>query len=333
MLKYFLNKEIDYKKWDFCIEASNQRIIYALSWYLDIVAPSWSALILERGDSYYAVMPLPEATKFGITYLYQPLFCQQLGIFSISENLKYDEFIDELLKRYSLISSYNFNTENSKKLKFPIDRKLEINKYYTHHLNLNLSYGRIFKGYDRDRKLNLNRSFKANLTLKTGIEIDPLIRLFKDEVANKINGGVSENAYVILKQVYKVLEEKGMGDVYYTYNQFDELDSGGLFINYANKIIYLFSAASKSGRKNNGRTLIIDKIAKEYSDQNYVLDFESHPTETAINHVYKGFGSKESPYFQIRYLNLPFPLNIIKKARMLFYQHVLHFLRPNNKAG
>src|SRR6056297_1897646 len=78
MINYYLHKNIDKQKWDNCIQHAHNELIYAYSWYLDIVSPHWDALI--QGD-YEMVMPLPKKRKYRITYLIQPLFTQQLGIF------------------------------------------------------------------------------------------------------------------------------------------------------------------------------------------------------------------------------------------------------------
>jgi hypothetical protein len=61
------------------IARSFNGIVYAYSWYLDIVSPGWDALVK---DDYKSVMPLTWRKKYGIKYLYQPFFTQQLGVFS-----------------------------------------------------------------------------------------------------------------------------------------------------------------------------------------------------------------------------------------------------------
>jgi len=85
MIKYLKHNEIDYERWDKVVsEWSGQP--YALSWWLDVVSPGWEALVDENYDEthnrhYRAVMPLPVKRRFGLKYLVQPLFCQQLGVF------------------------------------------------------------------------------------------------------------------------------------------------------------------------------------------------------------------------------------------------------------
>ena len=79
MIRFVNRNQIDVEKYNYCIEKAIQSRIYAYAWYLDIVADNWSVLVL---DDYDAVMPLPWKIKYGIKYITQPFFTQQLG-FSI----------------------------------------------------------------------------------------------------------------------------------------------------------------------------------------------------------------------------------------------------------
>ncbi|MCX6283824.1 MAG: hypothetical protein NTW31_06290 [Bacteroidetes bacterium] len=79
MISYLKHNEIDRARWDGCISRSLNRRVYAFSWYLDIVAPAWEALV---SDDYLSVFPLTPGRKAGVCYLFQPFFTQQLGLFS-----------------------------------------------------------------------------------------------------------------------------------------------------------------------------------------------------------------------------------------------------------
>ena len=78
MIRYIPHHEIDKSLWDRTITNAVNGSICALSWYLDIVAGTWDALV--EGD-YENVMPLPWRKKGGIRYIHQPRFTQQLGLF------------------------------------------------------------------------------------------------------------------------------------------------------------------------------------------------------------------------------------------------------------
>ena len=102
MIRYLKHTEINKLKWDECIRNSSNEIIYAYSWYLDVVCPEWEALV---EDDYVCIMPLPLGKKYGFTYAYPPLFTQQLGLFSLLEIAegKTMEFIAAIPPHYRYI--------------------------------------------------------------------------------------------------------------------------------------------------------------------------------------------------------------------------------------
>ncbi|MDP3354122.1 MAG: hypothetical protein Q8S44_10335, partial [Flavobacteriaceae bacterium] len=67
MIYYVKRQNLDIEKYDTCIDRALNSRIYAYSWYLDIVADHWDALIL---NDYEAVMPLPWRSKYFIKYIY-----------------------------------------------------------------------------------------------------------------------------------------------------------------------------------------------------------------------------------------------------------------------
>ena len=97
MIQYLEHSKIDKAQWDATIAQCGN--IYAYSWYLDVVHPGWEALV---DDDYQTVMPLTGGKKFGVHYLFQPYFVQQLGVFSkqpLSPE-KTEEFLNAIPKKY-----------------------------------------------------------------------------------------------------------------------------------------------------------------------------------------------------------------------------------------
>src|ERR1035438_8285696 len=101
-LQHLKHSEINKDKWDYNILNSSQEIIYAYSWFLDIVSPEWEALVI--GD-YELVFPLCKRRKYGFTYLFQPCFNQQLGFFSINPVTPNEEkqILNYIAKKYGYI--------------------------------------------------------------------------------------------------------------------------------------------------------------------------------------------------------------------------------------
>ena len=97
MIQYLQHNQIDKAKWDATMAKCGN--IYAYSWYLDVVHPNWEALV---EDDYQSVMPLTGGKKFGVNYLFQPYFVQQLGVFSKAPMTpeKTEEFLNAIPKKY-----------------------------------------------------------------------------------------------------------------------------------------------------------------------------------------------------------------------------------------
>ena len=145
MIRFLTSQEINKDKWDLCINASINGLVYAQSWYLDMVAGEWDALV---DDNYESVFPLVSGKKWGINYLYQPPFTQQLGIFSgkvLSEELV-SRFIAAIPSKFKF-AEFNLNTYNK-----PGKGNFSVHQWKNHELDLIKSYDRIYKSYSTNLK-------------------------------------------------------------------------------------------------------------------------------------------------------------------------------------
>ena len=316
---YLKHHDIDRTQWDAVVELSRQRQVYAMSWYLDVVAPGWDAVVeLDASGVYTAVMPVPWRSKLGIRYIQQPLFCQQLGIYSLAKIIPeatYIAFVEELYRRFRYVASYNFNTANQ--LPAVLPPAIKPIQTLTLYLSLDKDYSQLYQGYTRDRRMNLKRAQKAGLTLEESGDIEPIIHFFREETAGRIYGGVAAKAYALLRQLYQVLQEKGVARLCYTTDSQGRKNSGCLFIVWGGHIVYIFNAAPQHGRKQNGRTLLIDHLIREYAGQEMVFDFESpDEKEPDILHFYQSFGPEAKPIPVLQYNRLPKGVRFIREARM-----------------
>jgi len=311
---HLIHHQINKEAWNNCIESDVNAQPYALSWYLDIVSPKWQAfVIVDLDGDYETIMPLPVKSQYGIPYLQQPFYCQQLGIFGkdSNESEKVEAFLLRLRKAFKYVIDYTFHSG------FERNADLFTKNTITQYLNLDQPYSAIYHGYNRDRKLNLNRAHASGLSLVESQDIEPLIQIFKEHIAHKIYGGVSEEAYQQLRALFSEFQRRGIAKLFYTQNNSGHFLTGGLFLIWNRKIIYLFNASSEKGKKKNGNTLILDHIIKSYSNQDYVFDFES-PSEEFENIVgfYASFGSEKVVLNQLAYNKLPFLIKKVKAIRM-----------------
>lgn len=307
-------EQIDAPTWDNHIHHSRQCVIYALSWYLDIVCEHWDALVWPSAADFSIVMPLPVRRKFGRPILYQPLFCQYLGIFS-----KYDltaaqceVFLEALKAHFSYISSYTFNPEN-----FSVINKLRLNGFetevfQTHWLHLDQPYTELYTGYSKDRRANLKRGGRDGWETDESDDFEPLIALFVENHAPGI-GKVKADAYQTLRKLGAVLINNASCRLTYARSG-TRVHAGIMLAHYRGRTIYLFNAADNAGRKGNARAVLLDAYFRDNAGTELIFDFES-PTKESIAGYYVGFGAVEMPFYSIKRNALPFPFRQMQKFR------------------
>ncbi|GAB4055322.1 GNAT family N-acetyltransferase [Spirosoma litoris] len=312
MLEIIPRHQLDATAWDACVAASPQRILYGYSWYLDAVLPSpdwkWVGLVsIDEAGRYQAVMPVPLRRKrvAGIVsqwVVHQPFFCQFLDVFSLAESVDSTPFFQLMIETFRYGSVYGTRQQVDKQPNHTTIRKLT-----TLTLNLSSDYSTIYQNYSPDRKTNLRRaqrefSNNPNWEMLDSIDSEPLITLFRENHADTIDGSVADWAYDMFRALLRELTKRSMAILRYAlYN--GQIEAGVLFVQEDKRIIYLFNAASKTGRKANVRTLLIDKLIQEKTGEAFVLDFES-PAKSSIRDFYQSFGAVEEPFWTMRWNRL-----------------------------
>jgi hypothetical protein len=300
MIQYYHHNEINKNAWDNCIDHFKNGLIYACSWYLDIVSPGWEALIY---DDYKAVMPLPVKNKFGIYYLIRPYFTQQLGIFSnhtISENLV-TEFINSIPHHFKYC---NFHLNSSCNISAP-------NLYdngITYVLSIHQSYKSLFNEFSTNNKRNLKKAYDFDLKVSDLNDTGLFFKFYKNH--GKFKSG--RHFISCMKILVDEIRQKNMGDIKVVYNKNKEILSAVLWLKYKEWVIYLISCSSKEGKEQGSNFLLIDTFLKENSGNNLVLDFEGSSIP-GLARFYEGFGAKPLKFPLLKYNHLPFPLNLIKR--------------------
>ncbi|MCF2447497.1 GNAT family N-acetyltransferase [Dyadobacter sp. CY345] len=310
--------EIDDVLWNELVKNSQQQIIYAYSWYLDVVCDHWQAFVWPSVEDYQVIMPLPFKRKWLIEVIEQPLFCQYLGIFSLHDlsATVTEKFLKSLANKFSYISSYHFNPLNTAilRLALPNFSAFRIRENTTFWLSLSVSYEDIFAEYSPDRKLNLKRSFAEKWSIKKSEDINPLIELFQRNHESKIQGGVRKSAYKLLSDLLIQINKHESATLFYALRN-GSIHAGVLIIKSGDKAIYLFNAADEAGRRGNARTFLLDNFFQYNSGSPIFLDFES-PEVRSIAKFYQGFGAKPMRFLEIGKNTLPSPLRQIQNWRI-----------------
>lgn len=307
MIRYIINSEIDTDKWDDCIRQAFNGNVYAYSWYLDIVHEDWDALV--EGD-YEQVMPLPVSKKFGISYIFQPFFVQQLGVFSKSILTPdiVQNFVENIPAEFKLVD-INLNSFNT------LDSKLfDLTSNKNHVLDLINKYETLSRKYSTNTQRNLKKSLKSNLSLVKGIKPESLIELFKDNKGKAISNW-NEAEYQRLHRLMYMAIYKGKGLVYGVFSEQNQLVAGAFFLKSQFRLIFLFSATNRQAKETAAMTFLIDTVIKEFSPSKMILDFEGS-NDKNLARFYKGFGAKEVEYLRFRRNKLNFFLNSLYKVKL-----------------
>lgn len=311
---FLTRPEIDISKWNTCIEASIQRVVYGYSWYLDIVAEDWIALVSTSETNYEIVMPLPVVYRYGIPVLHQPHFCQYLGIFS-QNLLTFSDttaFIRAVWNKFSYISAYSFHPLNQRIVGQTLKELSTIR--YSIHQTVWMSIHNVTElAYSKDRRNNLKRAERHNWELVRGLEIDTLLELFKENHTLQIEGGVSEKSYKILSKLWSELNDRQSADLLYARLK-EKVQAGILLFQDGPMVIYIFNAATKNGRDGNARTWLLHRYFESKSGQGLIFDFES-PGKESIYQFYLSFGGNKMNYITIKKDRLCFPWNLLQNLR------------------
>ena len=295
MIQYLKHNEIDKKKWDQAIDQSANGLIYANSWYLDIVCPGWDALV--EAD-YTTVMPLTRNKKYRVEYIYPPYFAQQLGIFSKNKITrgKVQEFLNAIPAQYKFIEA-NLNTQNTFDISgFKIKTNTNI------ELALSSSYDSLRKKFSEDNQRNIKKALKHNVRLQKGIPPAELIRIFRKNTGKKISN-LGDKNYNVLLNLINTCVRKGYAEVWGAFSD-ASLCAGVVWLNKGDRSIFLFSATDERAKKTGAMFYLIDQFIRENVGTNRILDFEGSNLP-GLARFYKGFGSEEMVYLQVRKNNLP----------------------------
>lgn len=310
MIRYLRHEEIDAQRWDDCISRSVNGMIYAMSWYLDLVNDRWEALVQ---NDYECVMPLTPGRKFGISYLFQPRFTQQLGVFSrthLTEKVVM-EFINSIPHHYRFIE-INLNTHN--KLNNPTR---DFMPWLTHELDLIAPYEQLAAGYSTNLKRNLKKANGAGLTVMENIKPENIIRIFRENKGRELKN-LADRDYDLLRRLVYVLIYKKMAGVLAVFDATNDLRAGAFFVYSGRKAIFFFSGTDALGRDLRAMPLLIDHFIRTHAGAHLTLDFEGS-NDPDLARFYKSFGATPINYLHYRSSTLPFPLNTLVALKKKFF--------------
>lgn len=282
MIKTIKRQYLDLEKYNHCLAKSVNYRIYAEYWYLDtLVGNNWDCYVL---NDYEAIMPLPFVKKFGIKFISQPIYCQQLGVFHSKNFTKelFLEFQKKLQRR--LVKSYQFNEENT----FMFHPKGELKTNFI--LDLNRSHSSIFEQYSSNRKKELRRTSRMQLTIKEVTDLSNFVSL-KGQYEYITQHKLEDKFNHIFQQI---LDRKAL-KIYDIYSKENELIGSQLILDSNTRKICFSFARNKDIEKHNASAYIIDHVIQQYENQFITLDFEGSMIPEVAKFM-KGFSPNNQQY-------------------------------------
>jgi len=301
-IKYLQQKEISKTKWDECISAADNGLIYAYTCYLDAMAEHWDALVM--GD-YEAVMPLTWNKKYGIYYLYQPAFTASLGIFGkhLTEKLIGD-FIQAIPKKFELIEiALNHGNIFSVPTNFSIVRN-----NYT--LSLNKEYPSLHSSYKENIRRNIKKAEQIGCIVKKDIPVADVIALSKPAMQQLSN--VKEEDYKNLERLYHLLHAQNKAITYGVYSPNNELVASCVYFFSHERAYYILVGNNPNGKTMGASHYLIDRFIYDHANQNVLLDFEGSDIRN-LAFFYSSFGASLETYPFLKINRLPFWVKWLKK--------------------
>jgi hypothetical protein len=277
-IKHLTHHKINLQKWDACIKNACNSLVYAESWYLDVVSPNWEALVM--GDYEY-VMPLPVKEKYGLFFLVQPRLTQQLGVFSahqIEEHIM-ERFIQKIPYR-----SYHLNLNEHNKCRQGV-------KLPNYMLDLSKDYDSISSAYSTNTKRNIKKACSyENIIIEKNVWPTRFWELIHDK---------EKGDDIFVNKLTTIAYEREKLVIYGAVNEDEVLVSALCLLYSPQRIIYLLPVSNKEGKKTLAMFRIVDAIIKDYANSNLILDFEGSKID-GIARFYQGFGAKLHHYYEIK---------------------------------
>jgi len=301
MIRYLRNSEIDKNSWDECIENAENGIIYANSWYLDIVSPNWDALVM---DNYTTVMPLPRLSKFGIHYIFTPKFTQQLGVIGkeISQKI-IDIFILSIPQKFRLVN-LNMNEHDT----IP-GGDFTIQKRQNFKLQIDRPYEKILDGYNRNCKRNLLSAEKSKCMISENIGVEEFSKFIKQNVTGQLDK-VSAKDFILLQNITTECLKRKRAEIISIRDEIGTLLAAGSFLYSKDRLIFSVCASSPVGKKNHAMYMLVDHQIRKYAGKFAWYDFSGSNIK-GVAYFNSTFGAQSAFYHTLIVNRLPLIIKLI----------------------
>jgi len=301
MIRYLHRRQIDDQKWNRTISASRFETIYPYTWYMDACADQWAGYVM---NDYECVMPVAFRLKIGLRYIYQPVYCQQLGVFS-------DRRVDTEITRMFLhemkgkfrMGDYALNEGNI----IGEEQGYEVADSMNYTLPMEEEYAVLLKNYSENCRRNLKKAYREEIEFTDRVTLEEVIHLKK--MSENIQRPEQHYRYV-----HSLFSKMAGADKMRIFGARMEnhLLAAAVFGFSEKRVLYLLSASSERGKEKRAMFMVIDGFIQMHAGNGYVLDFEGSNI-ASVARFFRGFGAKPQVYQRISFDNRA--NRIIKKLK------------------
>ena len=298
-IRYIRQADIDKERWDACIDNSLNGLIYAKAWYLNHICSNWDAVII--GD-YEAVLPLPWRQKLGIRYVYPPVFVQQLGLF-------YTKTINEdAINKCLQIAQQHF-----KFIELYINKPVDSDKSRSctnYILNLKNDYDSLKLKLSNRFLQSLKRASRYSMHYRADDEAyNNILDIYQQQYADK--SGTTPDDLTRLKAIFADLQIKKQLHVRNAVNDKSELLASVILMEDNNRLYNIINIIEPNGRTLEANYFLYNEILKEFSNRNFILDFEGSDLP-GVAKFYQKFNAVYEPFYFYKVNRLPFYIKWLK---------------------
>ena len=325
-IKILSFKEIDFKKWDQCIDQSLNGTIFGHSWYLNLVCENWEAMVL--GD-YEAVMPLPMGKIMKYPAVISPCLAPQLGVFS--PRLPAPEIIDAFLSL--LRSRFKFIKTGLNKYNLIGDKEFKIKSARSFNLDLIHSHSKLCQAYSRETKQTIEIGISNKISVSKGVPFQEFIQFYQN-LCGSSSKTDDELFYNKIRRLISFSILHRFGELFGAYSAENNLTAVAFVMKTTQRVTLLISAMLDNQAGISAFSLLLDDLLKQYAEKNLTLDFEILPCPDRyqpggksfsnisdlmqiLSEIYIGLGAKMFNYPIILFNNLPWHTRSFKEIQRM----------------
>jgi hypothetical protein len=239
----------------------------------------------------------------GIRYVYQVPFFQQLGVFGKSLSPDATEAFYTAASKHFKFIHYNVNL-NTEALTF---KSIPLTNYI---IPLQGNYDSLQTRYSSECKKNIRKARERGCIINADVTVEEIINIYK-AAYGKLHTSISDKDYEAFETMLQNALQQNLAEVYSVTDENNETIYAAALLKDEKRLYYVMGAPTEAGRQKRAGYFFIDSIIEKYAGTDMIFDFEGSDIPNVAD-FYKKFNPEVETYYEVKYSNLPFPLNLLK---------------------